>query len=139
MRKTHFIALLFLACTFHAISQSVSERKDSLKMDSLKRQLHTLKGTDLIDRMIFICEYYAGINAADSVRFYGNKILKETKTIGYQKGIAIGILATAPDSLKEESARQAMKIGEAIKDEEVLGWAQVILNSTSQDINQNAA
>jgi hypothetical protein len=93
--------------------------------------------------MFLLCEYYTDkiknrkISAADTIRFYGNKILNESKLIGYKRGIAIGILATASDSLKEKSAREAMQIGEEIRDEEILGWAQLILNSTMQDDHEN--
>ena len=145
MKKYFFIAVFFIASTFNAISQSISERKDSLKVDSIKKQLTQQKGTARIESMIFLCEYYSdkikdrNMNAADSIRHYGNKILSESKTIGYKKGIAMGILTTAPDSLKEQKAREAIKIGEESVEEEVLGWAYVILNSTSQDINENPA
>ncbi len=141
MKKNNLIAIFFIVSSLHAISQSVSERKDSLKIDNLKKQLPNQKGIDRINRMIFLCEYYSYKTSAnlDSIQYYGNKILNESKPIGYKKGIAMGILATAPDSLKEKKAREAMQIGEATRDEEVLGWAQVILNSTLQDINQNTA
>src|SRR5688500_9513701 len=143
MKKYFFIAVFFIAGTFNAISQSISERKDSLKVDSIKKQLPQQKGIDRIESMIFLCEYYSdkikdrNMNAADSIRYYGNKILNESKTIGYKKCIAMGILTTAPDSLKEQKAREAIKIGEEGGEEEVLGWAYVVLGSTSRDINQN--
>jgi tetratricopeptide (TPR) repeat protein len=143
MKKNLFIALLFLASSFNAISQSVSARKDSLKIDSIKKNLPQLKGIDHVEAMIFLCEYYSdklkykNINAADSIRLYGNKILNESKKINYKRGIAMGILTTAPDSLKEKNARVAMQIAEEIKDEEIQGWAQFILNSTSLNANKN--
>ena len=92
--------------------------------------------------MIFICEYYADklkdqrINAVDSFHYYGNKISHESKSINYKRGIALGLLAASPDSLKEKNAKEAMKIGKEIGDEEVLGWTTAILNTTSdQDKN----
>jgi tetratricopeptide (TPR) repeat protein len=137
MRKVFIPALLLIASYFNASSQSISERKDSLKIDSIKKQLPTLKGIDRIDKMIFLCEYYS-LNGFDSSRYYGNKISNESKPIGYKKGIAMGILATAPDSLRGKRAQEAMKIGQDIGDDEVMGWASVILNTTST-MNQNAA
>src|SRR5687768_2715600 len=116
MRKYFLIAVLIIAGILNAYSQSISERKDSLKIDSIKKQLPKQKDIDRIKSMILICEYYSdktkaqNINALDSIRYYGNRILNESKPISYKKGIAMGILAMAPDSLKEKKAREAMKI-----------------------------
>ena len=142
--KTYVFVAVLITCTFNAISGSISEKKDSLKIDHIKKQLPQQKSRDRIGSMIFLCEYYSdklkdrNINAADSIRRYGNKILSESKTIGYKKGIAMGILITAPDSLKEQKASEAIKMGEEIGDDEVLGWAYTILSS-SADMNQNTA
>ncbi|MFI5188260.1 MAG: histidine kinase, partial [Chitinophagales bacterium] len=145
MRKYFLIAALFLGTNFQVSSQSLSQKRDSLKIDSIKKILPQLKGTQRIESMFLLCEYYTDriknrkINAADTIRFYGNEILDESKLIGYKRGIAMGILASTPDSLREKSARQAMQIGEEISDDEILGWAQLILNSTMQDGNENTA
>ena len=129
MKKHFLIAVLFIVSTFNAISQSISDRKDSLKIDSIKKALPKIKGIDRIDKMILLVEYYSdkiknrNINALDSIRYFGNKISNESKPIGYKKGIAIGILATAPDSLRETKAREIIQTGEETGEEEVLGWA----------------
>lgn len=142
MKKYFIIAVLFMGSSFQAFSQSMSYKKDSLKMDSIKKILPQLNGTRRIESMILLCEYFIdkikNPKAADTIRFYGKKILNESKSIGYKRGIAIGILTTAPDSLKEKMAREAMQIGEEIRDEEVQGWAQLILNSTLPAGNEGA-
>ena len=95
MRKNYWIIIVFTFSTVGATSQSVSIKKDSLKIDSIKKILAQLKPTNRIESMIFLCEYYGdnlknrNINAADSIRFYGNKILNESKPIGYKRGIAM--------------------------------------------------
>src|SRR5688572_9868792 len=129
MRKYLSITTCFLVLSFNAIGQSISERKDSLRIENLKKNLPKSKGKDHIESMILLCEYYSdktkakNINAIDSIRYYGNKILNASKLINYKKGIAIGMLATAPDSLKEKIAQEAIQIGDEIKNDEVLGWA----------------
>src|SRR5439155_16574554 len=141
MKKYFLLAALFIAGILNANSQSISIKKDSLKIDSIKKILPKLKATNRIESMIFLCEYYGdnlknrNINAADSIRFCGNKILNHSKAIGYKRGIAMGLITTAPDSLKEKKAKEAMQIGKEIGDEEVLGWCTVILNTTS-DVDQ---
>jgi tetratricopeptide (TPR) repeat protein len=137
MRKYFLIAVLIIADILNANSQSFSARRDSLKIDSIKKTLPSLKGTDRIDRMIFLSEYYS--NFPDSLRFYGNKILNESKPIAYKKGIAIGLLSTAPDSLREKRAREAIQIGQEIKNDEVLGWAYLVLSATVKDLKQSEA
>ena len=134
MTKYFCILVLIIAATFNANSQSISERKDSLKIDSIKKQLPKLKGVDRIDKMMFLCEYY--FNTPDSVRYYGNKILNESKLVGYKRGVEMGMLTAAPDSLKEQRARETIQSGE---DDAVRAWAYLILNATSRDMNQNAA
>ena len=128
MKKYFLITTLFIASTFNAISQSISERKDSLKIVSIKKELPKLKGIDRIDKMILLVEYYSdkikyrNMNALDSIRKYGSKISNESKAIGYKKGIAMGILTTAPDSLREIKALEMIQTGDE-NGEEVLGWA----------------
>jgi len=136
MRKKATSIVFFLILSLTASSQSISQRKDSLRVDSIKKTLTSLKGADRIDRMIILCEFFPN---PDSLRFYGGKILNESKPIGYKKGIAIGLLATAPDSLKEKRAREAMQIGQEIKNDEVLGWAYFFLSTTEKDTKQNEA
>ena len=138
MIKHFLIAVLFIVSAFNANSQSISERKDSLKVDGINKLLPKLNGIDRIDKMILLVEYYSDkikyqhINALDSIRYYGNKILNESKPIRYKKGVAIGILATAPDSLREKRALEVIQTGGETGDEEVLGWAYTIL---TRDMN----
>ncbi len=137
MKKYILIAELFISCNAQIFSQSISWKRDSLKIDSSKKILPQLKNPNRIELMILICEYYGDnlkdkrIKAADSIRYYGNKILNESKAIKYKRGIAMGLMATVPDSLKEKNAKEAMQIGKEIGDEEVMGWATVILNTTT--------
>ena len=136
------IAALFVGSNLQAFSQSPNQAKDSLKIDSLKKLLSSLKGTDRVNCMTLICEYYSdiasspGIKSFDSIRYYGNKILNESKALGYKKGIAMGLLSSSPDSLKERNTKEAIKIGEEIGSDEVLGWAYSLLISTMTDPGQ---
>src|SRR5687767_7211287 len=108
MRKIYWITIFLVLSTICATAQSISYKKDSLKIDSIKKILGKLKPSNRIESMIFMCEYYgdnlkdARIKAADSIRYYGHKILKESEAISYKRGVAIGLLATAPDSAKEK-------------------------------------
>ena len=100
-----------------------------------------LRNPDRIESMIFICEYYGDnlkdrrINAADSIRLYGDKILTESKAINYKRGLAMGLMASATDSLKEKRAQEAMQVGKQIGDNEVMALATILLNTTT-DVNQ---
>ena len=111
MKKYFLIGALFIGSTLNTISQSISERRDSLKIDSIKKELPKLKGIDRIDKMIFLCEYYSdkikyrNMNALDSIRHYGNKISNESKAIGYKKGIAMGLLTTTSSSIKPSAKK----------------------------------
>jgi tetratricopeptide (TPR) repeat protein len=135
MKKYFLFTWLITIGVFNANGQSISFKRDSLKIDSIKKELPQLKNPNRIESMILVCEYYNDnlkdkrINAADSIRFYGNKIFNESKAISYKRGIAMGLLATSSDSLKERNAKEVMQIGKEIGDEEVLGWASAVLNS----------
>ena len=137
MKKNIFIAAILSCCYFQVFAQSPNLVKDSLKIDSLKKLLPSLKATNRVNCMTLICEYYSdiasspGIKAFDSIRYYGNKILNESKALGYKKGIAMGLLSSSPDSLKERNAKEAIRIGEEIGSDEVLGWAYSLLVSTT--------
>jgi tetratricopeptide (TPR) repeat protein len=141
MLRHFLIALFLLVCCRQGISQSISWRKDSLRIDSIKKTLPGVKNPKRIESMIFICEYYGDnlkdkrMNGADSILFYGNKILTESKAINYKRGIAIGLMMTAPDSLKGKRAQEAMQVGNQIGDNEVMALAAAILN-TSSDVKQ---
>jgi hypothetical protein len=142
MKKYLFIAALLVGSNLQAFSQSTNQAKDSLKIDSLKKLLPFFKGTDRVNCMTLICEYYSdiasspGIKAFDSIRYYGNKILNESKALGYKKGIAMGLLSSSPDSLKERNTKEAIRIGEEIGSDEVLGWGYSLLVSTTSDPGQ---
>jgi tetratricopeptide (TPR) repeat protein len=142
MKKYFLITALFVGSNLVAYSQSPDQVKDSLKIDSLKKLLPSFKGTDRVNCMTLICEYYSdiasspGIKAFDSIRYYGNKILNESKALGYKKGIAMGSLSSSPDSLKERNAKEAIRIGEEIGSDEVLGWGYSVLISTTTDTGQ---
>jgi hypothetical protein len=143
MRKIFLIIALCIGVGFNATAQSVSMKKDSLKIDSIKKILPKLKTTARIESMIFLCENFGNINALDSLTYYGNQVLKESKMLGYKRGIAMGTLATSftsLDSLKEKKAKEALQIGKEIGDEEVQGWASFVLNSaTSPGLNNAEA
>ena len=132
MKKSILIVLLLSGFCPKAFSQLSPAQMDSLKIDSLKRKLPSLKGTNRIDCMTVLCEYYfdgapiAKTSPHDSLKKYGAAVLSESKAINYKRGTALGLLASGPDSfaLKEKNARQAMRIGEEINDDQVLTIVQ---------------
>src|SRR5258708_6754590 len=115
MKKYFLLAVLFITGILNANSQSISIKKDSLKIDSIKKILPKLKPTNRVESMIFICEYYGDnlkdkrIRASDSIRYYGSKIFNDSKATGYKRGIAMGLITASPDSLKEKKAKEAMQ------------------------------
>jgi tetratricopeptide (TPR) repeat protein len=144
MKKYCLIIALSSGCCLQVHSQYKGLKADSLKIDSLKKLLPPLKGTNRVDCMKLICDYYYDAapgrkaSANDSIYFYGNKILNESKALGYKKGIAIGLLCSLPDSLKEKNTRDAIRIGEEIGNDEVLGWGYSILSGITPDFRQSA-
>ena len=134
--KKYLLIASFLSCfCLQAFSQSPN--LDSLKIDSLNKLLPILEGERRINCMTLICEYYSDAMAADSMRLYGNKILNESKALGYKKGIAMGLLFSSPDlktldsksngTLREKNTKDAIQIGEEIENDEVLGWGYSFL------------
>ena len=154
MKKYFLIASLLSVCCLQAFSQSLNLAKDSLKIDSLKKLLPSLEREKRVNCMTLIWEYYSDAEASDSIRLYGNKILNESKALGYKKGIAMGLLFSSPDlkisdsksnrSLKEKNTMEAIRIGEEIGNDEVLGWGysfliSIMTSTTTTDFTQSVS
>jgi len=139
MKRYLLTAALLIGSYLHVFSQSPDQLKDNRKIDSLTKLLPSLKGTDRVDCMVLICEYFSDIaslpggKTIDSIRYYGNIILNESKNISYKKGIAMGLLFSSPDSLKEKKTKEAIRIGEEAGNDEVLGWGYSLLISYTKD------
>ncbi|HLF45049.1 MAG TPA: histidine kinase, partial [Chitinophagaceae bacterium] len=142
MRKYFLLSILELVFAFANAQNPVypyseGHKMDSLRIDSLKKILPSLKGTAEIDCLNQLCENYNHILSTpgflfnhDSAHFYNAKAYQRAKKINYKKGIAISLLlklAPLPDSLREKNIEEALKIGKEINDSYVLGSAYYFL------------
>ena len=137
MKKNLLLLAFFFACLKHSQSQDQYElrKPDSLKMERLKKLLPSLKGTERIDSMQQLCLYLGYLVGPtggfeykqDSIRHYSNLAYKEAKSLDYKQGFALAMLNMLPDSGKESKIREAVRIGEEIKSDKVLGWAYYTL------------
>ena len=137
MKKNLLLLAFLFACLKHSQSQDQYElrKPDSLKMERLKKLLPSLKGTERIDSMQQLCLYLGYLvdptggfeYKQDSIRHYSTLAYEEAKSLNYKQGFALAMLNMLPDSGKESKIREAIRIGEEIKSEKVLGWAYYIL------------
>ena len=148
MKKYFFIVTLLCGCCLHAISQySEGRRIDSLKIDSLKKRLPLLKDSVRIDVMELICAHY-GVMAPiggfkyrdDSIRNYAIESYNEAKVFNYKRGIAFALLNLLADSVKEKNILEAIRIGEEINNDELLGFGYynlAMITDASKDFQQH--
>jgi tetratricopeptide (TPR) repeat protein len=128
------------------ILQSLSQtspayKVDSLKLESLKNRLSSLKGKDRVDllneiaaRMNFVI---AKSKRKDSITFYAQKAFDEATKIEYKAGSAMALLNLSyetiqnpPDSVKalnEKKIRAGIQIGEELNNNEILGYGYYLL------------
>ncbi len=68
---------------------------------------------------------YMGKAKSDSGYYYKSLAYKEATRLGYKSGIAMALidLRAETDSIRIENVRKAIRIGEEMNDNEVLGWA----------------
>ena len=147
MRK-YFIAFILLIASVPIYSQIVkspytdNRRADSLRIDSLKKTLPSLSGSDRINCMIRLCQDYEHITPIggfvfknDSIHQYAMKAYNEATKINYKTGIAMSLMLmeTKSNSLKENNFRQALHIGEETNNDNVLGWAYYGLENVTKN------
>jgi tetratricopeptide (TPR) repeat protein len=139
MRKYLFITVLFFwSLQTYSQNYTVERQKDSLKLDSLKRALPTLKGKEKIDALNIASEMFSSfygfggfIHRVDSMKLYSEKANQEANKIGYKYGIAKSLLGLVKsrefqrinDSTSKKYIQQAILIGEEIKNDSILAMA----------------
>jgi histidine kinase len=121
MRKYLLLALLFLRYTYPLYCQNPNR---------LLEKLPVLKGKERIDCLIEIAKIYNYKNG-DSTIYYCKIMYEEATKIGYKKAIALSLLGLNPESesLRLQNISKAIRIGEELNDNEVLGWAYLVLNN----------
>jgi len=139
MKKYLFITALFFG-SFQTFCQNYTQerRKDSLKLDSLKRALPALKGKEKIDALNEASDMFASfygfggfIHRGDSMKLYSAQANQEANKIVYKYGIAkslIGLVNSKTyqrikDSTSKKYIQQAILIGEEIKNDSLLAMA----------------
>lgn len=136
--KKYFLLLAFIIFNLAAFSQQFTEsrRIDSVRLDSLKQMLTLFKGESRIDLMNEISlriGYFAPtggfVHKDDSIYYYASRAYAEAVKINYKSGIASSLLRlqTKSDSDKEKNIREAIRLGEEVNDNDVLGWAYYLL------------
>src|SRR5215216_1555416 len=95
--------LLFVIVQTKLFGQDYNETRtrDSLRIDSMKKGLSALKGTERIDALIAlsVATDYMTPNGGfaakdDTVKNYTVQALKEATASGYRKGIAMALLVS---------------------------------------------
>jgi histidine kinase/tetratricopeptide repeat protein len=130
MKKYFLTTLMILSISFQCFSQRRDDDADLAIIDSLEDLLPSLTGTARIDCGVLICQHFHDVAPVgryklrnDSIRYYGTMVLNESNALNYKKGVAEGLLILATDSTKEKNIRDAIRLGNEINDDEVLGWA----------------
>ena len=118
-------------------SSTFSQDADSLRIDSLRKVLTSLKGTakvDCLNQLAISYNYsyaYSDKSKMDSINYYATEANKEATKIGYKKGIAFSLINLSRTQLfaaknipaAKKLLKEAISIGEAISNPDVLGWA----------------
>ena len=159
MRNYLLITTLLLICHFSSLCQYSEERRneiqrvDSLKIDNLKKQLPALTGIARIDSMLSLAVKYGDIvgiggfvHRHDSAYRYLSLANEEAKKIGYKKGMGKALVHIANYevifafknktnfSVAEKYLQQGIKVSEEINDNEMLGFAYVVLSKIKNNI-----
>ncbi len=143
MKKYLLIFVVLASISLPAFPQN-QQGAEILKIDSLERLLPSLTKTVHVDCMVLICRHFYDVAPVgkykfrnDSIRNYGTEIFNESTALDYKKGIAEGLLLLAIDSVKEKNIREAMRIGQKINDDELLGWCFVASIKLIKDRSKN--
>ena len=134
MRKYILINVFLFNCILNAASQKVNI--DSLRIDSLKKQLTNLKEKNRVDCINDIAReyHYLGLEKLDSLYTYANEAYKEAIKINYNFGIAhsllkLGVYQTRAKKnavAAENNFKEALAIAEKINDPGLLGWVYLL-------------
>ena len=120
MRKSFLLVILLMGYIEFLYSQNPNR---------LLQKLPSFNGKERIDCMIEIAKIYNYKNA-DSMRYYCKIINDEATKLGYKKAIALSLLGLDPksESLRLQNISNAIRMGEELNDNEVLGWGYLVLN-----------
>jgi hypothetical protein len=149
MKKYLLITALLSACCLHSFGQQTEERKtDSLKIDSMRRILPSLRDSGRVDclnslseKCIFFKSSYSSEDSkrgGDSIYKYALMANKEATQIRYKYGIATSLLnlvssytvrgpmdstnrKAIEDSILIDYTRQALLLAKEIQNDELLG------------------
>jgi len=140
MKKYPFILCLLATALIKTNAQPEQRRIDSLKIDSMKAILSTLKGIALSDCLNEIVKKYTSFQGAggmvqriDSMFHFAQLAYDEANRIGYKRGLTVSLLNMARSKQysmqkgQEEFVRPALKIAEEIKDDHLMGEAYYLL------------
>jgi tetratricopeptide (TPR) repeat protein len=143
MKKYFLILVILINYSLQALAQSNPAIEiDSLRLDSLKRILPLAKDSTRVDLLNDIATrigYGSYAHRDDSVRYYSRQAYNEAKRIGYQSGIARGLIFFSgfdpvqnkpiPDEAKaKENLEKGIKIAERLNNYQVLGWGYYFLS-----------
>jgi tetratricopeptide (TPR) repeat protein len=158
MKKYILIAVLLSGLCNQAFCQDNDAfKKDSIRLDSLKRILPSLKDRARVDLLNLIglqTGYNAGgspQNRVDTSLFYASKAYAEAVKLGYKSGMALALvlmsgaesymnLPTKDVETKEKNLREAIRLAEESNNNEVLGWAYcylAVLPSINKDFDKH--
>ncbi len=144
--KKYILTTLWLFClSIQSYCQVTNAFKtDSIRLESLKKTLPSVKGSNRIDLLNSIAGQTL-FNAAgsprkriDTVLFYSGIAYKEAEKLGYKKGMAIALLSIAgveagmnqpvkDVAAKEKDMRRALGMAQELNDNHILGMAYAAL------------
>ena len=146
MKKYPFILCLLATALIKTNAQPEQRRIDSLKIDSMKAILSTLKGIALSDCLNEIVKKYTSFQGAggmvqriDSMFHFAQLAYDEANRIGYKRGLTVSLLNMARSKQysmqkgQEEYVRPALKIAEEIKDDHLIGEAYYLLAAVENE------
>jgi tetratricopeptide (TPR) repeat protein len=129
--KRYLLIVALISVFFKQSDGQTSEsfKIDSLRIDHITRILPLLKGTNRVDSMLLLCVYYdyvyPGIGrftfSQDTMLHYASLAYAEARHLGYKKGIALALLNLKSDSARAKNTFEAIRIGEEINDDKILG------------------
>jgi tetratricopeptide (TPR) repeat protein len=146
MRKYFLLLVILINHSLYVLAQpNPAIEIDSLRLDSLKRMVPLAKDSTRVDLLNDIATrigYGGYTHREDSVRYYSRKAYDEAKKIGYQSGIARGLIFFSgfdlvqnkpiPDEAKtKENIEKGIKIAESLNNYQVLGWGYYFLAGLS--------
>src|SRR5688572_3735380 len=150
MRNYFLIAIFLCSLSSQSFCQyNEARRMDSIRVDSLKKILPSLKNSariDILNEIAIRLGYFTPtggfIHRDDSIRIYGSKAYEEASRIGYKSGIAMSLIylsgfeswqnkAFADTAKKRENILKGIELAEQSNNNEVLGWGYYYLPGLS--------